>query len=265
MTRHPGIITTDVPALPASGLPEGLRTFVGKPWAYRRRFLQSCYRTAFDGYSFAGQTDSLNQGPQDALHSFVLSDFSPRSAFPEEFQCFLRDEWPAVTRVAREIERDLLVQLDVEDLLGPYEKRYGHMMSANYYPPSEAPANGGLRLTEHPDVSLLTVFPFGLEAGFEYQDAGGVWCALAPTNRMVCFVGELLEWVTAGRIQALNHRVALVGGEPIGERFSFSLFSLPYPGTRIERHFSAAQEGFGARPESMSVEAYIEAHLSRWL
>ncbi|MCY3640005.1 MAG: 2OG-Fe(II) oxygenase family protein, partial [Gammaproteobacteria bacterium] len=212
------------------------------------------------------QTDSLNQGPDDALHSFVLSDFSSRSAFPREFQRFLRDEWPAVTRAAREIERSLLVQLGVEGLLESHAESYGHMMSANYYPPGGgAQPNGGLRLTEHPDVSLLTLFPFGAEAGFEYQDAKGAWCALAPSDRVVGFAGELLEWLTGGRIQALNHRVAPADGDRFGERFSFSLFSLPRPGTRIERHPSAAQGGAGARVEAISVEAYIEAHLSRWL
>ncbi|MYF12986.1 MAG: hypothetical protein F4171_06550 [Gammaproteobacteria bacterium] len=257
MAWQPGIITTDVPALPASGLADRLRAFVQRPWAYRRRYLQSAYRTAFDGYSFAGQTDSLNQGPEDALHSFVFSDFSPRSAFPAEFQRFLRDEWPAMTQAAREIERDLLVQLGVEGLLEPYDAGYGHMMSANYYPPGlGAQPKGGLRLTEHPDVSLLTLFPFGVAAGFEYQDADGAWRALAPSKRVVGFAGELLEWLTAGRIQALNHRVAPCSDEPIGERFSFSLFSLPRPGTRITPEGSS---------DAISVEAYIEAHLSRWL
>ena len=295
MAWQPGIIITDVPALSASGLPAQLRAFVERPWSYRQRYLQSAYRTAFDGYSFAGQTDSLNQGPEDELHSFVISDFSPRSAFPGELQRFLCDEWPAVTRIAREIEPDLLVQLGVEGLLEPYEESYGHMMSANYYPPAlAAQPKNALRLTEHPDVSLLTLFPFGVEAGFEYQDAEGAWHAVAPSNRVVGFAGELLEWLTAGRIRALNHRVAPAHGEHLGARFSFSLFSLPRPGTRIERHVSAAQgslqlaperhaadaEGTtgqplgrlhlfhgspGTRPEAISVEAYIEAHLSRWL
>ena len=266
MASQPGIMTTDVPALSPNGLPEQLRAFVARPWAYRQRYLQSTYGTAFDGYSFAGQTDSLNQGPEDALHSFVFSDFSPRSAFPEEFQGFLRDAWPRVTRIARDIERGLLVQLGLEGLLEPYEASYGHMMSANYYPPVES--SGGLRLTEHPDVSLLTLFPFGVEDGFEYQDAEGAWRPLAPCERVVAFPGELLEWLTAGRIRALNHRVApplsepfgapfgVPFGIPFGERFSFSLFSLPHPGTRITRQASS---------EAISVEAYIEAHLSRWL
>ena len=266
MAWQPGIMATDVPVLSAGGLADRLRAFVNRPWAYRQRYLQSAYRTAFDGYSFAGQTDSLNQGPDDALHSFVLSDFSPQSAFPREFQRFLRDEWPTLTRIAREIERHLLVQVGAEGLLAPYAASYGHMMSANYYPPGAgAQPKGGLRLTEHPDVSLLTLFPFGVEAGFEYQDAGGAWRALAPSSRVLGFAGELLEWLTEGRIQALNHRVAPAPGENFGERFSFSLFSLPRPGARIERRLRAAGGGAGTRLEAISVEAYIEAHLSRWL
>ncbi len=287
MAWQPGIITTDVPALPDSGLGSRLRAFVDRSWTYRRRYLQSAYRTAFDGYSFQGQADSLNQGPEDALHSFVLSDFSPRSAFPAEFQPFLRDGWAAMIRAAREIERKLLVELGVEGLIEPYDASYGHMMSANYYPPGSGAQQpkGAPRLTEHPDVSLLTLFPFGMEAGFEYQDAAGAWRAAAPSKQVVGFPGELLEWLTAGRIRALNHRVAHCSDQRCGERFSFSLFSLPRPGTLITRQ--ALGLPLGAKPPAterqpghrggvldrfprassaaISVEAYIEAHLSRWL
>ena len=259
MASQPDIITTDLPALSAGDLPDQLRAFVARPWDYRRRYLQQAYHSAFDGYSFAGQKDSLNQGPEDALHSFVLSDFSPHEHFPAEFQRFLRDLWPQVTSVAGRVERELLANLGETKLPDVLDADYGHMMSANYYPPDSS-SGACPRLTEHPDVSLLTLFPFGVAEGFEYQRADGDWQALAPTNRVVAFAGELLEWLTSGRIRALTHRVARTPGE----RFSFSLFSLPRPEARITRVLGSDQGGNGLRQETISVEAYIKAHLSRW-
>ncbi len=258
-------IVTEIPALPPADLPERLRAFVAKPKAYRHRYLQSACEGTFDGYSYPGQTDSMNQGADDALHSFVFSDFQPASAYPREFQRFLREDWRALTRFAAEVERSVLYELGVEDIVEQYKQSFGHMMSSNYYPP--APHSGavaGPRLTEHPDVSLLTVFPFGIDRGFEYQDASGNWRpldSLAGSRRVCVFAGELLEWLTNGSIKALNHRVRWAPGE----RFSFSLFSLPYPGTTIRRTCPDRRAGTGPKSEAISVEAYIEAHLARWL
>lgn len=255
-------IVTGTPAFSPADLSDRLRAFVARPEAYRHRFLQSAYTGVFDGYSFAGQTDSMNQGPDDALHSFVFSDFQPASAFPAELQPFLNEKWREVTSLARELEEAALTDLGLEDIAEQYRAGYGHMMSANYYPPARGcTPGGGPRLTEHPDVSLLTVFPFGIDAGFEYQDAGGRWRTLDSPDHVCVFPGELLEWLSAGRIKALNHRVSPAPDE----RFSFSLFSLPFPGTTIRRTLPGGPSGSGPGQEEITVEAYIDAHLSRWL
>ena len=68
---------------------ESFRDFLNQPNDYKNKFLQSQYKTAFDGYSFLGQTDSLNQYDTDLLFSFVLSEFQPTANFPKEFKEFL--------------------------------------------------------------------------------------------------------------------------------------------------------------------------------
>ncbi len=253
---------TGIPARPPGDLPGRLREFVARPESYRHRYLQSTYASVFDGYSYAGQADSMNQGPDDALHSFVLSDFHPASAYPREFQGFLQEHWGELTDFATDLERRILDELGQSHIGERLEACYGHMMSANYYPPVSVCANvEGPRLTEHPDVSLLTVFPFGIDAGFEYQNADGQWCRPGSIGEVCAFPGELLEWLTAGRVKALNHRV----GPATQERFSFSLFSLPYPGMTVRRPLPErpvdAVPGF----EELTVEAYIGLHLSRWV
>lgn len=253
---------TGIPALPPGDLPDRLRDFVVRPESYRRRFLQTAYATVFDGYSYAGQADSMNQGPDDALHSFVLSDFHPAAAYPREFRGFLYERWGEVTRFAAGLESRILAELGQGDLVAQVEASYGHMMSANYYPPLRACSNAEApRLTEHPDVSLLTVFPFGIDAGFEYQDRDGQWCSPGAIDEVCAFPGELLEWLTAGHVKALNHRVA----RATRERFSFSLFSLPKPGTTLRRALPERPPGAAPGFEEISVETYIHLHLSRWI
>ena len=259
---HHQLLVTDLPALPLHGLPAALRNFCQRPTAYREDFLQSRFGKAFDGYSYPGQEDSLNQGPEDQLHSFVLSDFSPALHYPPELQPFLRQHWAELTRAARVTEQRILTELGLEDIARQHEERCGHMLSANYYPPLPAGANAianiapqkasALRLSPHPDVSLLTVLFAGIAEDFQYQDSRGLWLDAEPADKVVVFAGELLQWLTDGAIPALNHRVKR--GENPGERFSFALFSLPAPGATLVSNAG----------RHITTEDWYRLHLSQW-
>ncbi|WP_162846037.1 2OG-Fe(II) oxygenase family protein [Seongchinamella sediminis] len=235
-------------------LPKALRAFCQRPLADRREYLQSRYRVAFDGYSYPGQEDSCNQGPQDQLHSFVFSDFSPREHYPLELQAFIRCRWAVLCRQVQALEQAILQDLGLAAIARQHRRHFGHMMSANYYPPPDQPGAGtpGLRLSAHPDVSLLTVFIQGLGPGFQYRDTDGAWRDAPLVPRVTVFAGELLEWLTNGAIPALQHRVrAQAGGD---ERFSFALFSLPRPGAVVARPGGA----------SITTEDWYRLHLNQW-
>lgn len=248
-----GPVVVDAPALAVGDLPQRLKAFVGSDPKHRREYLQQRFGFAFDGYSYMGQPDSRNQGADDLLHSFVFSDFYPLARYPAELRPYIEACWPALTRFARKVENALLDELGL-GLVARQHRRMAHMMSANYYPPVAAECSP-LRLTEHPDASLVTVFPFGVDDDFEYQDAAGRWRRL-PSKRTVAFAGHLLEWMSGGRAKALNHRVQLGGRRR--ERFSFALFSLPRPGAMLRR------TEVGAGPAAMTAEEYLRWHLSRW-
>lgn len=248
-----GPVVVGPPTLGVGDLPQRLKAFVGSDQTHRRKYLQERFGFAFDGYSYMGQTDSRNQGAADLLHSFVFSDFYAVHRYPPELRPYIETRWPVLTRVVREIESALLDELGL-DLVTAQHRRMAHMMSANYYPPV-APESAPVRLTEHPDASLVTVFPFGVDDDFEYQDPAGRWRRL-PSSRAVAFAGHLLEWMSGGRAKALNHRVRL--DQPRGERFSFALFSLPHPDAVLRR--AAVGEG----PPTMTTAEYLRWHLSRW-
>lgn len=64
---------------------EAFQSFLEQSEDYKNTYRQSHFNCAFDGYSFLGQTDSLNQYSTDLLYSFVLSRFSNVEQFPKEF------------------------------------------------------------------------------------------------------------------------------------------------------------------------------------
>lgn len=245
---------TERPAISLPGLRAALRAFCQQPPAYRREHLQDRYRVAFDGYSYPGQDDSRNQGPEDQLHSFVFSDFSAPDRYPREFQAFITRHWPSLCRQVQQLEQELLQDLGLGAIAGQQARDFGHMMSANYYPAGARPGKdrAQLRLSAHPDVSLLTVFIQGLGPGFQYRDSDGKWRDAKIEPRVTVFAGDLLEWLTDGAIPALQHRVRRQADD--AERFSFALFSLPRPG--------AVLASLGGK--RISTEDWYRLHLSQW-
>lgn len=256
-----GLILTNTPVLPVASILHCMQDFMSTTTAYRRGYLQKEYGFAFDGYSHHGQADSSHQAADDLLHSFVLSDFYAHERYPSAFQAFVRDQWPALADAVGNLEMSILgsVQADVTNW---YQQFAGHMMSANFYPPLQhfdTVAAGNTRLSAHPDVSLLTVFPFGLDSAFEYQDEHGQWLPAPVTDTMIAFPGYLLEWLTQGRVKALNHRVRLDAAQD-RERHSFAVFSIPAPGATVSRPSAAP----GEAPELLSAPQYFQHYCSLW-
>lgn len=229
--------------------------------------------SAYDGYSYHGQAASecANQYPTDMLHSFVLSDCAEDSSTPCGCSPDFPAEFDTVTAQATwrgeimcrvdELEAGVCAALDRALCLGGGEggsfsemltASCCHMISCNRYPPmcefgpAAKAASAGyegeadsteppqqLRLSEHVDVSLLTVFPFGLGAGFSFRDpqTRALVTLSFPIRTPVVFAGQLAELLSAGRVPALRHCVALPrdipGGGDEGVRYSFACFSIP--------------------------------------
>jgi len=253
---HKGICITNLPALDSAPYQSSLKSFLSEPDAYRLCFLQQRYRRGFDGYSYLRQTDSTNQYPEDLLHTFVLSKFSPASHFPAAFERLLKDQWDSVVQQVMALERALCKHLG-EPFVAFYDQHIGHMLSANYYPPVaqfKTTARENTRLSAHPDASFVTVFPFGIPKGFSYQMPSGDWAALDTFDRIVLFPGHLLQLCSGGLLRALQHKVSLPDSADT-DRYSFAFFSLPCPGHRF--HYAK-----GDSTEYVTTEDYLNAYLS---
>jgi isopenicillin N synthase-like dioxygenase len=109
------------------------------------------------------------------------------------------------------------------------------MISCNYYPkPTDCNAKKSYnkRLSQHKDVSLFSVFPFGLKDGFTYLNAKDEHISLGDQTTFFAFAGYLTEILSNKEVRALNHSVDL----PLmnSERFSFAMFSIPKPTALIK-------------------------------
>lgn len=203
--------------------------FIKQPSEYRNSFLQPKYNTAFDGYSYMGQKDSLNQYDTDMLHSFVLSDLHSADDFPQEFQDFLSEEWLELTAHIRSIESKLIKKHNL-----PFGALYenddmAYMMSCNYYPKikvSDIPSNN-TRLSAHTDASLFTTFPYGIQSGLSYFDKNK-FVAVGEKENMIMFAGYFSEFMSNGEFKALQHQVELPF-DLDSDRYSFAVFSIPKP------------------------------------
>ncbi|MDW7691631.1 2OG-Fe(II) oxygenase family protein [Flammeovirgaceae bacterium SG7u.111] len=249
-----GFYVTDIPILKGHLLEKGFRDFLIQEERYKLDFLQKKYGYAFDGYSFLGQEDSSNQAYNDLVHTFVVSDFHQPDKFPKEFAAFFEQEWDECLGLVSEVEREIIQQLELKGLAELYKEKLGHMVSCNYYPPIkgfESYAVENTRLSAHNDISLFTVFPFGLAAGFEFENAEGEWIQVPPCDTVLIFPDFMLEYWTQGKLKSLNHRVSLPQSRS-SDRVSFAFFSLPKP----EQSFGLC-EGEGACTSEVYFEKYL--------
>lgn len=78
------------------------------------------------------------------------------------------------------------------------------MISANHYP--EISSNK-TRLSEHKDVSFVSIFPYGIGEGLMIQNTQKKWVEIKPTNTIIGFYGYLMECLSEKEVMATNHKV----------------------------------------------------------
>ncbi len=234
--RDGGFITTNIPAFNNDLIRTALRRFLELSPMERQQYSQKEIAVGFDGYSYLGQGDSLNQYDKDLLHSFVLSNISKEEYFPQTFQKYFQKEFPKQLSFIRELENEVLNALNFSEYVAFYEEHIKHMVSCNFYPRLDT-VNQRMatadRLSFHIDVSLFSVFLFGLESGFAYEKPNGEKVFLDTVDEVVLFPGYFMELLSKGKVKALNHGVVLPENRT-EERFSFAFFSIPKPDANLE-------------------------------
>lgn len=216
------------------------RTFLKRTENDRRGFVQRHFGNRYDGYSFPGQSDSYNQGPEDPLHSYVLTSLKSDIKHPEEF-VGLKERLNDLDLYCQKIDGYLIQELNLPLTVNDFEP----MLSCNFYP---ARSSGYEGLEVHPDISLFTHFPFGNDGTTFYVDENGKHVPFPKTRNHLVFTGYFAEWFSAGRRDALQHGVGRIDSDI--ERFAFALFRIPNP-SRV----------FTSNNELVSGEQYHDKYL----
>ena len=167
---------------------------------------------------------SLPQGDARLEKPFYAANRWPEK--PEHFEQVISAYYTDACAVALEVLRGVAASL------GRSWDSFDHAFEApmallrgNYYP--ERPAWAGDKdfgIATHTDYGCLTLLATDGSPGLEVRRRGGGWIPLsAPPGEFVINFGEMMQFWSAGDVQATPHRV--VGGA--AERISVPLFFNP--------------------------------------
>jgi isopenicillin N synthase-like dioxygenase len=97
-------------------------------------------------------------------------------------------------------------------------------------PPGGKPVPGQVRAAAHEDINLMTVLPAATRPGLELLTRDGEWLALeTPPGVMICDTGDMMQYLTGGRMPATTHRVVNPPEGGDGGRQSMPFFLHPAP------------------------------------
>lgn len=97
-------------------------------------------------------------------------------------------------------------------------------------PPGGQPAPGQVRAAAHEDINLMTVLPAATRPGLEILTRDGDWLAVqTPPGCLICDTGDMMQYLTGGRMPATTHRVVNPPDGGDGGRHSMPFFLHPAP------------------------------------
>lgn len=102
-------------------------------------------------------------------------------------------------------------------------------------PPGGRLVPGQVRAAAHEDINLMTVLPAATRPGLEILTRDGEWLAVsAPQGCMICDTGDMMQYLTGGRMPATTHRVVNPPEGGDGGRQSMPFFLHPAPEAMLE-------------------------------
>lgn len=97
-------------------------------------------------------------------------------------------------------------------------------------PPGGVATPGQVRAAAHEDINLMTVLPAATRPGLELLTRDGRWQAVeTPPGVMICDTGDMMQYLTGGRMPATTHRVVNPPEGGDGGRYSMPFFLHPRP------------------------------------
>ncbi len=169
-----------------------------------------------------------------ADHPLTLSEKVPPNRFPDEVPEFgerFRQYFTSCERVALTLLRGIGHYLGLpahffDDLV----KNGNTVARVLHYP--DVPAGripGAVRAAAHEDINLITLLPASTKPGLELLTRDGRWTpTVVPPNVLVADTGDMMQYLTAGRMPSTTHRVVNPDVSD-GGRYSLPFFVHPHP------------------------------------
>ncbi len=120
--------------------------------------------------------------------------------------------------------------LDVTDLLEGTHHGSNVLRVIHYPPLRPTDPPDAVRAAAHEDINLLTLLPVSTAPGLQLLDRDGTWRSLVtPPDVLICDTGDLMAYLSGGRLPATTHRVVNPRGAVAGSRYSLPFFVHPRP------------------------------------
>jgi isopenicillin N synthase-like dioxygenase len=148
------------------------------------------------------------------MDSMPTASRYPENVWPREVAdlkvnfCTLFNEADAM---CANLMESLDIALNTSARLTASIQRGNSVIRALHYPPIPTVPAAGLpvyRAAPHYDIDLFTIWLGASGRGLQFQDRRGAWHDVEPKSGQTAVAsGEMLSYLTSGRIPAVNHRV----------------------------------------------------------
>lgn len=227
-----------------------LRIFFGREQDYKDRF-----QKGFFGYSPLGHERTDDCPDPTPVECFVIGEDDTEGALPRELRTTRSAYFEACVLIAEQIFGTLVTALAF-DTVGLSRRDFQFTLQVNFYPScKDLGRRPTLRMGDHVDPGVMTIFPAGVDGQLEYLNASNRWTRVERSDRVTVIAGKALEFLTGGRIPALRHRVA-AASDSHEERFAFPFTIIPRRETRLCR-----LPQFGGGSEALRGEAFMNQYL----
>lgn len=214
----------------------------------------------------ARATDPYYQGD---FASFIVPEniWPPEETAPGLREVVL-DYYAAMERLFDHITGLIGLAADLpQNFWKPFFSKHCSALTGVYYPePAREHCNNAIRrLAEHADPNLLTILSPGEmangEHALEIKHEGGWHPVPARPGCFIVNIGDMMEFISNGRLKATRHQVVTPRERAGSERLSVVYFGNPNYDTEFETFPSCLPTG--AAPRKLSYTGFLEELLGR--
>ncbi|XP_045818996.1 protein SRG1-like isoform X2 [Trifolium pratense] len=239
----------------------GIQEFFNLPMEKKKMFWQTEEEMQGFGQHVALEKEKLRWGDMFLVRTFPLHERHPHliPSIPQPLRDNLESYSLELKKLFVTIIEFMTKALKVQpnEMLDLFEE-VDQSIKMNYYPPCPQPEQV-IGLNPHSDGVVLSILMEINEIQGLQIKKDGMWIPINPlTNAFVVNIGDMLEVLTNGIYQSIEHR-ATVNSEK--ERISFAAFHTPYKGD-IGPAPSLVTPETPALFKTISTEDYVNGYLA---